>query len=412
MNCEEVRNLLSEYLDGFLPEDKKVEVERHLQSCSLCQKELEHLKSISFAIQKLPEEPLPEDFTNGLHQKLIDTKQDRPKRVYQKGWVKTVSVLAAAFIIVVALTSNNAIVDIVHNTSDQTADSSTPEYSIATEEPSTERYGNYNTAIDDGGAAGQTDQSFAADIDVNGAQENAAAQKQMASVDRKIISNAYMQLEVAEYQTAFDAITHLSEKYQGYVASSNTYYDTEGNVSGGNLTIKVDAKSFQQAIEEIKQYGSVTNINYSTNDITSDYYDVQGRIEQYELQESRLMEILAKAENVSDMITVEQELASVRVALDSLKGQMQLYDQLTTLSTINIEMAAPAPDTTSVQTGSWSDIGSKIKAGFVAGFNYLLSWLAKLLVAIVFILPIAIIAAIVLIVVWQILKHRSKKKMD
>ncbi len=413
MNCEEVRELLSEYLDGFLSEDKKVEVGRHLQSCSLCQKELKQLENISFTIAKLPDVPLPEGFAVSLHQKLVPAKQDRTTRFYQKGWVKTVTVLAAALIIVVALSSSNAIMNLLPNTYGQTQDSTALDYSVATEEAPANENRSFKGAMDGDMAADQAAQSPSVDMATNSVDESATStQKQMSSVDRKIVSSAYVQLEVQEYQSSFDAITQLAEKYQGYVAASDTYYDTGGNASGGHLTIKVDAKSFGQAIEDVKQIGTVASINYSTNDITSYYYDVQGRIEQYELQESRLMEILAQAKTVSDMVTVEQELAKVRVELDSLKGQMQLYDQLTTLSTIDVDLVAPAPDTTSLQPGVWDNIGSKIKAGFVAGFNYLLSWLAKMLVAIVFILPIAIILAIILIVVWQIVKHRLKKKTE
>jgi anti-sigma factor (TIGR02949 family) len=40
MTCEEFMELMTAYLDGDLPADKRYGFERHIQSCERCQKEM------------------------------------------------------------------------------------------------------------------------------------------------------------------------------------------------------------------------------------------------------------------------------------------------------------------------------------------------------------------------------------
>lgn len=70
MVCEEIRELLSEYLDEVLPGLDRDAVEAHLSSCGACRKELESLRSVLQGLHSLePVEP-PQDFLGQLHERM------------------------------------------------------------------------------------------------------------------------------------------------------------------------------------------------------------------------------------------------------------------------------------------------------------------------------------------------------
>ena len=54
MNCEEVRDLLDDYLDGSLPEQTAGEVRAHVETCAECSRELARLESLLADVKTLP----------------------------------------------------------------------------------------------------------------------------------------------------------------------------------------------------------------------------------------------------------------------------------------------------------------------------------------------------------------------
>jgi hypothetical protein len=77
MNCKQVRDNLSPYLDQVLSQEEVNLVEKHLEKCSSCRQELIDLKKTLSLIQGLPELPVPESFQIDLHRKLEALQQEK-----------------------------------------------------------------------------------------------------------------------------------------------------------------------------------------------------------------------------------------------------------------------------------------------------------------------------------------------
>ncbi len=61
--CRKVRGMLSEYIDNSLDSENKSLVERHLQACEACSKELESLRMTVQLLHRVSEVPAPRSFT-------------------------------------------------------------------------------------------------------------------------------------------------------------------------------------------------------------------------------------------------------------------------------------------------------------------------------------------------------------
>jgi len=61
--CRKVRGMLSEYIDNSLNSENKSLVERHLETCEACSKELESLRMTVQLLHRLPEVSVPRSFT-------------------------------------------------------------------------------------------------------------------------------------------------------------------------------------------------------------------------------------------------------------------------------------------------------------------------------------------------------------
>jgi|GEM_PF-380397 len=92
MKCEQIRVLLSPFIDGMTSEKENIIINDHLNCCSQCQKELEQLGTLCAALKNLPTPELPEQFTQDLHKRLLEENKllFRPKQFKiprRKGWV-------------------------------------------------------------------------------------------------------------------------------------------------------------------------------------------------------------------------------------------------------------------------------------------------------------------------------------
>ncbi|MBI5629864.1 MAG: zf-HC2 domain-containing protein [Elusimicrobia bacterium] len=67
---EHLKEQISQYYDGELPEGDRRAAEAHLSACPQCRAELAHFKELSSALKSLPQKPLPPGFHEHLARRL------------------------------------------------------------------------------------------------------------------------------------------------------------------------------------------------------------------------------------------------------------------------------------------------------------------------------------------------------
>jgi anti-sigma factor RsiW len=98
--CYKIQKRLSCYMDGQLPPKQMQKVKEHLQSCPTCKQEYEALLTIKEQISNIPEQPLPSNFQQSLHLRLVEESQKQPGK--QNNWMgslKPYSAVAAGLLL-------------------------------------------------------------------------------------------------------------------------------------------------------------------------------------------------------------------------------------------------------------------------------------------------------------------------
>jgi len=70
MGCREIREQISEYLDGRMSPADRQEMEAHLFSCADCRKEYEALLATARLLRAMPEMPAPEGFLESVRDRI------------------------------------------------------------------------------------------------------------------------------------------------------------------------------------------------------------------------------------------------------------------------------------------------------------------------------------------------------
>ena len=68
--CHEIRERLSEHMDGMLDPATAASVDHHLESCASCHSEFQSLKLLQKELESLPEVEPPPDFLDRLHERI------------------------------------------------------------------------------------------------------------------------------------------------------------------------------------------------------------------------------------------------------------------------------------------------------------------------------------------------------
>jgi len=223
---------------------------------------------------------------------------------------------------------------------------------------------------------------------------------------RMIIKTGSLSLDIEKYDDTETRILEIVKTHSGFVSKSNSTVNASGSKSG-TITVKVPADKFDMLVAEISRIGKVVNQNIQASDVTEEYVDLESRLKTQKELEQRLLKLLdEKAVKLSDIIEVEEKLASVRQKIEGIEGKMKLLRSQSDLSTLTINVYEPSMLSTSSGGGFFYELKQAIKKG-LSGFTKVL---AVLIVFVISVIPVLLLAYVVYRIIKSILKRRKQNK--
>lgn len=225
-----------------------------------------------------------------------------------------------------------------------------------------------------------------------------------STVERKVIKTAYLELEIekGKFEKIIFDITRLAENNGGFISNTQSYSDSDGNLTSGSITLRIPKDEYNPALDTLKEMGTVTNISVSGQDVTQEYTDLDSRLRNMKAQEEVLLDLMAQSKNVTESIEVQRELSYVQEQVEIIKGRMNYLDNMVSFSTIDIYLYEPEPITTSSGWGFLESLKRGLR-GAVSVFN-------AILVFVIASSPILIFIVIILIVIWLIIRSRRRRR--
>ncbi len=183
--------------------------------------------------------------------------------------------------------------------------------------------------------------------------------------------SAALALEVRNVDDAVLKISQLAEKDggqgAGYVEESTTATDANGQ-KRALVRFKVPAAALQDTLAQVEKMGVVRSKSVTGRETSADYSDAEARLKIYKQQESRYMEILARAKAVEEVVRLENELAVVRTNIELLQGRLDLLKNGIVYSSVSVELSQSATAAAAPPAG-----GTLGQAGQEAGKSFLLT---------------------------------------
>jgi hypothetical protein len=219
-----------------------------------------------------------------------------------------------------------------------------------------------------------------------------------ASVGRKLIRTARLNLLVEDYDTARPAVERILGSVGGVISDAEVSH--YGEYRQATVTLRVPAEALDRTLVELRALGKVEHETLGTEDVTRQYVDTDARLRNLTQTETRLRALLdTQTGNLSSILEVEREITRVRGEIEVLTSQIQQLDERIALSTIHLGLREEAPDIVHEPDDMWKPVRQLGRNGLVileVSVGALISFLTGVVVVLLYALPWLVPVALVL----------------
>ncbi|HEX2177451.1 MAG TPA: DUF4349 domain-containing protein [Nocardioidaceae bacterium] len=214
-------------------------------------------------------------------------------------------------------------------------------------------------------------------------------------LDRDVIQRADLAVRPRDVGDALTRVRAIVAGVQGVVADEHTETGRAGEPRRSTLTLRVPADAFDTVLQELDDLGRLGSQQISTEDVSTEVVDVQARIVSAERTLRRIRQLLEEADDFSDVLSLESELARREADLASLKAQQAYLEDQTSLSTITLTLLPPraTPEEPEEEPAGFV-------AGLAVGWDALVGLVTVLLTALGVLAPLLLVLVPVGVLAW------------
>jgi len=230
------------------------------------------------------------------------------------------------------------------------------------------------------------------------------------ALDRKIIRNADLTMEVASTTETQQKIVSIAEAHGGFVVASEAKQRDGQEPAQRTLDIKlvvrIPENQFGIARDQIRALAkNVTEDKITGQDVTEEFIDLEARIKTQKALELQFLEIMKQARKVEDAMEVQRQIAEVRTEIEKLEGRKRFLENRSSLSTITVNITTPNPIVVVPTTGFRHSVGDAIAEGIDVGSAILLFFVRFAIVMI----PVGVLVLLPLGLLLRYFIRRTKR---
>lgn len=179
----------------------------------------------------------------------------------------------------------------------------------------------------------------------------------------KMIYRGYLYLESTAFDTATAGLQELVSQMGGYFETSelNNY----SPYRSAFYVVRVPSAKYNEFCGKVGTLAQLNSQRHTSENVSEAYYDTESRLVTQRTKLERLQELLAKADKMEDIITLESAIAETELQIERLTGTLRKYDALVDYATVEISLEEVYVLTEQEQPviGFWPKLAEAFKTG-------------------------------------------------
>ena len=261
----------------------------------------------------------------------------------------------------------------------------------------------------EGGSANRYESVEIYDKEISGSTTDSSAAPQQTN--QKLVRKVWLNAETEDLDALLATVDSRITELSGYVENREVYNGS--NYSShryrtASLTIRIPADKLDEFVGQVTENSNIVSQNETTENITLSYADTESRQKALEVEQTRLLELLAKAESMEDILKIEERLTQVRTELEEVTSRLRVYDNMVDYGTIYLEINEVREYTVVEEPETvWERIGTGFMESLEILGNFFVELFVFLIVALPFLVPIGLVITALIL-----LRKRAKRKKN
>lgn len=249
------------------------------------------------------------------------------------------------------------------------------------------------------------DTTAVADESYNDAKVEAASLRMPSKekdepIETKIIKSGNLRFQTDDLEQTYGQVQSAVKKYNALI--KNDSQQNNDYQFSRTINIRIPNQHFDTFISDISKgvkYFDIKEI--SSQDVTEEYIDVAYRIKTKKVLEERYLELLKKANKVSEMLEIEGQLSEIREEIEAKEGRLKYLQNKVSMSTLDITFYKPIAQGGKATVSYGGRIGNAIISGFNGISNFFISLLGMW--------PVIVTLVALFILIRKRFKRKNKK---
>ena len=243
-------------------------------------------------------------------------------------------------------------------------------------------------------------------------QQNSTASGTAVAMNQKLVRTMRIEAETNDMDSLLGELDRRIHSLGGYV--ENKSMRNGGNSSTrkyryADMTIRIPADRLDEFLTHINGQTNVVSYQENADDITLRYVATQSRVTALETEQQRLLELLAKAEDMSDLLMIEERLTNVRAELEEVASQMRIFDNMVDYGTVHLNITEVQIYTVVEEKNLWQRIGNGLSENWQKLCEGAEAVFVFVIVSLPYLIPIGAAAAVTITAV-KLATRKTKKK--
>ena len=226
--------------------------------------------------------------------------------------------------------------------------------------------------------------------------------QEQAPAQRLIIQTASVQLETESFDEAVNSLRNIPSAFGGY-AQSERLFTAWGGQRRFEITIRVPAIDFENALEQIDAVAPTRSFSVSAEDVTDRFYDMASRLETRLIEEERILALIDQTNTVRELMSLESRLAATRLQIARYQTSLTDLAGQIAYSTIHVHLFDMHE---AYEIAAAATFGERIGGAFGSSIDGTIRAIQFVVVVLAgAIIPLAILSPVILLLVLRLRKR-------